>query len=65
VTEAKEEELEEEAEWIYNGAFLKPSLSLQVSEERVEEIRKVSIEFCLAVAGGWKYHQESSGEEEH
>ncbi|CAF1187488.1 unnamed protein product [Rotaria sordida] len=33
VTEAKEEELEEEAEWIYNGAFLKPTISLQPVEE--------------------------------
>ncbi|CAF3525255.1 unnamed protein product [Rotaria socialis] len=33
VTEAKEDELEEEAEWIYNGAFLKPTISHQMSEE--------------------------------
>jgi len=30
VAEAKEDELEEEAEWIYNGAFLKQTISLQV-----------------------------------
>lgn len=31
VTEAKEDELEEEAEWIYNGAFTKPTISHQVN----------------------------------
>ncbi|CAF1045570.1 unnamed protein product [Rotaria sp. Silwood1] len=33
VTEAKEDELEEEADWIYNGAFLKPTISNQPLEE--------------------------------
>ena len=33
MTEAKEEELEEEAEWIYNGAFLKQTISLQPTDE--------------------------------
>lgn len=30
MTEAKEEELEEEAEWIYNAVFIKQTISLQV-----------------------------------
>ncbi|CAF4434906.1 unnamed protein product, partial [Adineta steineri] len=29
VTEAKEDELDEEADWIYNGAFLKATISHQ------------------------------------
>ncbi|UJR26928.1 hypothetical protein I4U23_008237 [Adineta vaga] len=33
VVEAKEDELEEEAEWIYNGAFLKSTISSQPVDE--------------------------------
>ena len=49
MTEAKEEELEEEAEWIYNGAFLKPTISLQVSEE--EGVCEDIVGFGLTLAG--------------
>ena len=47
MTEAKEDELDEEAEWIYNCAFVKQTISLQVMVNNL--IWKGNIEFSSSL----------------
>lgn len=61
MTEAKEDELENEAEWIYINAFIKPTISDQVG---IGDVLRISNSRSLSLLVAPRRHSEESSSEE-